>query len=185
MKCSFLIDLLSITFSALKKLSIPKTDHTFLNASNTPSSFSNDLQTAEKLYFTHDREQIFTDESDSDENESSNSEEEPDNSIESLGPEIEWTECDINDRQKVESYMNKGCGCLHGSEGKSCSKHYSVEQVLEHRQICLEMTSSELDRLCLHNLTHALDKMTYLSPVGNKEKGRGHAHTVHFEVNLM
>ena len=124
-------------------------DHTFLNASNTPSSFSNDLQTAEKLYFTHDREQIFTDESDSDENESSNSEEEPDNSIELLGPEIEWTECDVNDRQKVESFMNKGCGCLHGSEGKSCSKRYSVEQVLEHRQICLEMTSSELDMVVL------------------------------------
>ena len=77
--------------SALKKLCIHKMDHTFLNASNTPSSFSNDLQAAQKLYFTHDRKQIFTDESDSDENESSSSEEEPDNSIESLGPEIEWT----------------------------------------------------------------------------------------------
>ena len=124
-------------------------DHPFLNASNTPSSFSNDLQTAEKLYFTHDREQIFTDESDSDENESSNSEEEPDNNTASLGPEIEWTECDVSDRQKVESFMKKGCGCLHGSEGKNCCKRYSVEQVLDHRQICLEMTSSELDMVIL------------------------------------
>ena len=74
-------------------------NHTFLNASNTPSSFSNDLQTAEKLYFTHDRKQKFTDESDSDKNESSSTEEEPDNSIESLGPKIELRECDVNDRE--------------------------------------------------------------------------------------
>ena len=125
-------------------------DHNFLNASNTPSLFSNDLQTAEKLYFTHNQEQIFTDESaDSDENESSNSEEEPDNNTGSLGPEIEWTECDVNDRQKVESFMKKGCGCSHGGEGKNCSKGYSVEQILDHRQICLEMTSSELDMVIL------------------------------------
>ena len=63
-------------------------DNIFLNTSNTPSSFSNDLQTAEKLYFTHDRE-IFTNDLDSDENESSSSEEEPDNNIEILGPEIQ------------------------------------------------------------------------------------------------
>ena len=35
-------------------------------------------------------------------------------------------QCDVNDRQKVKSFMNKGSGCLHTSEGKNCSKCYSV-----------------------------------------------------------
>ena len=151
-------------------------DHTCLNASNTPSSFSNDLQTAEKLYVTHEREQIFTDESDSDENKSSNSEEKPDNNTALLGPEIEWTECDVNDRQKVESFMKKGCGCLHGSEGKNCSKRYSMEQILDHRQICLEMTSSELDMVILAQFD-ACTRQDDISFSSQQRRKRKKAHT--------
>lgn len=73
-------------------------DYIFLNVLNIFLSFLNDLQIVEKFYFIYDREQIFIDESDSDENESLNLEEEFDNSIESLGFEIEWIECDVNDR---------------------------------------------------------------------------------------
>lgn len=73
-------------------------DYIFLNVLNIFLLFLNDLQIVEKFYFIYDREQIFIDESDSDENESLNLEEEFDNSIESLGFEIEWIECDVNDR---------------------------------------------------------------------------------------
>lgn len=98
MKCSFLIDFFSIIFLVLKKFGIFNMDYIFLNVLNIFLSFLNDLQIVEKFYFIYDREQIFIDESDSDENESLNLEEEFDNSIESLGFEIEWIECDVNDR---------------------------------------------------------------------------------------
>ena len=139
-------------------------------------------ESRETIYFTHDWRHIFTDESDSGENESSNSAEEPDNSIESLGPEREWTECDVNDRQKVESFMNKGRGCLHGGEGKNCSKRYSVEQVLDQRQICLEMTSSELDMVILAKFDACTrqDDISFSSRQRRKRKW-----ALLFKVNLM
>lgn len=73
-------------------------DYIFLNVLNIFLSFLNDLQIVEKFYFIYDREQIFIDELNSDDNELLNLEEEFDNSIESLGSEIEWIECDVNDR---------------------------------------------------------------------------------------
>ena len=147
-------------------------DHTFLNASNISSSFTNDLQSAEELYFTNKPEEVFTSDNDSDENELANSDsEEPENDIE-LEPEIEWRECDINDRQKVESFLEKGCGCLYDSDGENCSKRYMLEKVPDHRQICFELASSELDMVILTQLQACSrqDDVSYSSRQSTKRK---------------
>ena len=121
-------------------------DHT-LNTSNLPETFVGNLQLAELTYFTSEREQIYSSDSDSDEDELVA--EEPDTNIE-LDPKVQWRECDVNERQKVESFLAKGCGCsLNVSNNGYCSNNFSLENVLEHRQICLEMANSELDMVIL------------------------------------
>ena len=121
-------------------------DHT-LNTSNLPETFAGNLQSAELTYFTSEREQIYSSDSDSDEDELVA--EEPDTNIE-LDPEMQWRECDVNERQKVESFLAKGCGCsLNVSNNGYCSNNFSLENVLEHRQICLEMANSKLDMVIL------------------------------------
>ena len=121
-------------------------DHT-LNISDLPEAFMGDLQSTEQTYFTSEREQTYSSDSDSDEDELVA--EELDTNIE-LDPEIEWRECDVNERLKVESFLAKGCGCsLNVSNNGYCSNNFSLENVLEHRQICLEMATSELDMVIL------------------------------------
>ena len=130
-------------------------DYTYLNSSNVPASFVNDLQSAEELYFRKDREI-----SDNDENEFSDSEsgEESDESCNhaetsrDCDTTIEWRGSDITENQKVESFLKEGCGCLHDVEEENCSNRFSVEKVLTHRQVCLEMSSSELDMVVLSQL---------------------------------
>ena len=79
-------------------------DHTYLNLSNVPGSFTEDLLSAEELYFV----QI----SDDDEDELSPSEDEdPTENIE-LDTVIEWRECDATDHQKVDLFLQRGCRCL-------------------------------------------------------------------------
>ena len=121
-------------------------DHT-LNTSNLPETFPGNLQSAEQTYFTSEREQIDSSDSDSDEDELVA--EELDTNIE-LDPEMQWRECDVNECQKVESFLAKGCGCsLNVSYNGYCSNNFSLENVLEQRQICLEMANSELDMAIL------------------------------------
>ena len=126
-------------------------DYTCLNSSNISASFANDLQLAEELYFgTRDHEI-----SDNDENELSDSDREEESNENCSQAEfsqhadtIEWRESDVIENQKVESFLKVGCGCLQEVE-ENCSNRFSVEKVLNHRQICLEMSSSELDMVVL------------------------------------
>ena len=121
-------------------------DYTCLNSSNVSASFANDLLLAEELYFrTGDREI-----SDNEENESSDSdgeEESADNCSQAEVSQdvdtIEWRDSDITEKQKV------GCGCSHEVEEENCSNRFSAEKVLTHRQVCLEMSTSELDMVVL------------------------------------
>lgn len=127
-------------------------DYTCLNSSNVSASFANDLLLAEELYFrTGDREI-----SDNEENESSDSdgeEESADNCSQAEVSQdvdtIEWRDSDITEKQKVESFLKVGCGCSHEVEEENCSNRFSAEKVLTHRQVCLEMSTSELDMVVL------------------------------------
>lgn len=127
-------------------------DYTCLNSSNISASFANDLQLVEELYFrTRDREI-----SNNDENESSDSDREEESDENCSQAEfsqhadmIEWRESDVIENQKVESFLKVGCRCLQEVEEENCSNRFSVEKVLNHRQICLEMSSSELDMVVL------------------------------------
>lgn len=150
--------------------------HTCLNSSNVPASFANDLQSTEELYFGRDREQI----SGNDETNSSLSDDDlvPDdedsdshNNQAELDATIEWREYDIIEHQKVESFLKEGCGCSYEAEERNCSNRYSLEQVLNHRQVCLEMSSSELDMVVLAQL-EACTRQDELSHSSRQTKKR-------------
>ena len=152
-------------------------DHT-LNISNLPETFMGDLQSTGQTYFTSEREQMYSSDSDSDEDELVA--EELDTNIE-LDPEIEWRECDVNERLKVESFVAKGCGCsLNVSNNGYCSNNFSLENVLEHQQICLEMATSELDMVILAQFEGMHQKRrTVLVQSANKQKEKD-ANKLHF-----
>ena len=153
-------------------------DHSFsLNTTNLPQTFTNEVQSAKETYFASERElsssESDTSQSDSDESESS---EEQENSTE-LDRDIEWRECDIQERQKVRSFLEKGCGCsLQSSDKENCSKRYSVEKVLEHRQICLDMSSSELDMVILAQF-NACSRRDEMSSSGRQKRKRQRVRT--------
>ncbi|KAJ7389579.1 hypothetical protein OS493_030263 [Desmophyllum pertusum] len=158
-------------------------DYTYLNSSNVPASFTNDLQSADELYFRKDREIPGINE-----NESSHSEQDEESDEESdedynqaeflreFDTTIEWRGSDISENQKVESFLKEGCGCLYDIEDKNCSTRFSVEKVLNHRQVCLEMTPSELDMVVLAQLEACTrqDENSHSSRQTTKEKEPAH-----------
>lgn len=147
-------------------------DHTYLNLSNVPGSFTEDLLSTEELYFVRGRDQI----SDDDEDELSPSEDEDPTEHIELDTVIEWRECDVTDRQKVDLFLQRGCGCLQGTEKENCSSRYSLEEVLNHRQLCLEMSSPELDLVLLSQL-EACTRQDDLSRSGRQSKKRKRTRT--------
>ena len=127
-------------------------DYTGLNSSNVSASVANDLLLAEELYFRTGGREI----SDNEENESSDSDREEDSDencsqaeVSQDADTIEWRESDIKEKQQVESFLKVGCGCSHEVEEENCSNRFSAEKVLTHRQVCLEMSTSELDMIVL------------------------------------
>ena len=154
-------------------------DYTCLNSSNISASFANDLQLVEELYFrTRDREI-----SDNDENESSDSDREEESDENCSQAEfsqhadmIEWRESDVIENKKVESFLKVGCGCLQEVEEENCSNRFSVEKVLNHQQICLEMSSSELDMVVLA-LLEACTRQDENSRSSRQRRKRKRTHT--------
>lgn len=138
-------------------------DYTCLNFSNIPALFENDLQSAVKLYFRNDREIPNNDENEFSDSESSDLEsgEESDESCnqDEKSPDcettIEWPRVsDVTENQKVESFLKEGCGCLHDVEEENCSNRFIVEKEMNHRQVCLEISSSELDMVVPYRTRH-------------------------------
>ena len=49
----------------------------------------------------------------------------------------------------VKLFLESGCGCRYGKNNSSCTKSFSLEELVEHRMQCIELSSSELDLVLL------------------------------------
>ena len=64
----------------------------------------------------------------------------------------ERSEDDMKETRTVEEFIRTGCGCQLGKGKRSCSATFSLGQVTEQRQKCLELSNEELDLVILAQL---------------------------------
>ena len=63
--------------------------------------------------------------------------------------DFEFSELESSDRLKVEAFICKTCGCSLGDEEKPCSSTLQLENIIDCRNNCAELESSELDLVVL------------------------------------
>ena len=49
----------------------------------------------------------------------------------------------------VKLFLESGCGCRYGKNNSSCTISFSLEELVEHRMQCIELSSTELDLVLL------------------------------------
>ena len=85
--------------------------------------------------------------------------------------EFEFSEVDKSERVKVEAFLSQGCGCTHGDQGKPCSTTIKTEEIIDCRNNCFELSSSELDLVILGTIHSSLN-CDEASNSGRAEKKR-------------
>lgn len=85
--------------------------------------------------------------------------------------EFDFSEQDRTERAKVEEFVKKSCGCSQGNQGNSCSSSIELQEIIDCRNNCFELTSSELDLVILGTI-HASLNCDEVSTSGRKEKQR-------------
>ncbi|KAL9970472.1 hypothetical protein ACROYT_G022850 [Oculina patagonica] len=118
-------------------------------------SRENDLESVEEEYFNPrpaeeqgDEDEVCSDYS-SDEYEFDH---DTDSDIESF----EFSEFDTSERLKVEAFVSKTCGCTLG-DGKPCSSTVRLENIIDCRNNCAELNSTELDLVILGMIQSAIN----------------------------
>ena len=59
--------------------------------------------------------------------------------------EFNFSEVDKSERAKVEAFIRESCGCTQGDQGKACSSTIQTEDIIDCRNNCFELSSTELD----------------------------------------
>jgi len=68
----------------------------------------------------------------------------------------------------VETFIRKTCGCTLGDEEKPCSSTFLLEDIIDCRNNCAELESSELDLVILGIVQSAIN-CDEVSSLGRKE----------------
>ena len=127
-------------------------------------SRENDLESVQEEYFNPRlaEEEVNEDEEFSD-----------DSSDDEAGFDIdfEFSDLDSSERSKVEAFIRKTCGCTLGDEEKPCSSTLQLEDVIDCRNNCAELESSELDLVILGIIQSAIN-CDEVSSSGRKERKR-------------
>ena len=88
--------------------------------------------------------------------------------------EFEFSEFDMSERSKAEAFVGKPCGCTHGDKGTSCSSTIRLEDIINCRNNCAELSSTELDLVILGMIQSAIN-CDEVSNSGRAEKKRQRA----------
>lgn len=62
---------------------------------------------------------------------------------------IDSLETDLSESAKITSFVTNGCNCKFGKDDKSCSAGLSLDDFVDSRNNCHELTSTELDLVIL------------------------------------
>ena len=68
--------------------------------------------------------------------------------------ELELSDLDANEAEKVDSFFLSGCGCKLGPKGASCSSHINKDLALLSRTNCQQLDEVELDIVVLSQFKH-------------------------------
>ena len=85
--------------------------------------------------------------------------------------DFEFSELDSSERSRVEAFIRRTCGCTLGDEEKPCSSTFQVENIIDCRNNCAELESSELDLVILGIVQSAIN-CDEVSSSGRKERKR-------------
>ena len=85
--------------------------------------------------------------------------------------EFGLSDVDRSERLIVEFFLRKGCGCAHGDKESPCSSTIPLEDVVDCRNNCAELTSTELDLVILGTI-HSSINCDKVSHSGRTEKIR-------------
>ena len=66
----------------------------------------------------------------------------------------------------VKLFLESGCGRRYGKNNSSCTKSVTLEELVEHRMQCIELSSSELDLILLGA------KQSHINLSSNKKRYR-------------
>ena len=129
-----------------------------------------DLESLEEEYFNPRPAEAEDDETDEDEDSSDNSSDEDGHKTDS-DIDFELSEFDASERSKVEAFMRETCGCTHGDNGGPCSSTVQLQEIVDSRNDCAELNSSELDLVIL-GMIHSSINCDEISISGRKERKR-------------
>lgn len=82
--------------------------------------------------------------------------------------DFEFSELDSSERSRV-AFIRGTCGCTLGDEEKPCSSTFQVENIIDCRNNCAELESSELDLVILGIVQSAIN-CDEVSSSGRKER---------------
>ena len=85
--------------------------------------------------------------------------------------DFHFSECDSSERSKVQAFVTKTCGCAHGYKGSPCSSTIQVEDIVDCRSNCAELSLTELDLVIL-GMIHSAINCDQVSYSGRAEKTR-------------
>ena len=93
--------------------------------------------------------------------------------------DFEFSELDSSERSRV-AFIRGTCGCTLGDEEKPCSSTFQVENIIDCRNNCAELESSELDLVILGIVQSAI-KLWWGQQLGKKrEKAAAEQGNSHF-----
>ena len=70
--------------------------------------------------------------------------------------EFESSELDTSERSKVEAFVRKTCECSLGNNGKPCSSTIRLVEIIDCRNNCAELNSTELNLVILGMIQSAI-----------------------------
>lgn len=71
--------------------------------------------------------------------------------------DLDFSECDSSEGSKVQAFVTKTCGCAHGYKGSPYSSTIQVEDIVDCRNNCAELSSAELDLVILGMIHSAIN----------------------------
>ena len=140
---------------------------------------SEDLDRLESLADSYFRTRENEEETSDNDSDSSSDDECDKDNFEFREEDMELMDVHMTERAKVEKFLEETCHCKLGEDEKACSLSLTINDFIESRNNCLELSSTELDLVILGIIQSSLN-CNETSVSGRVEKARQHARTEYF-----